>query len=44
MAVFSSEWNKPYDIKKDRNITTDKYMDYCKAHNLDPETYYKFLD
>lgn len=44
MRVFSNQWNEPYDIKKDRFLTIDKYLDYCKAHRLDPETYYKFLD
>lgn len=44
MKVYSNNWNKPYDIKKDRQLTFDKYMDYCKANNLDPDTYYKFLE
>lgn len=44
MKVFEDQWNKPYDIRKDKSLTLEKYFDYCKAHNLDPETYYKFID
>src|SRR5919112_5766143 len=28
MDSFSINWNNPYDIKKDRNLTLDKYLDY----------------
>jgi len=44
MDVFENEWNSPYDIKKDRNLTMDKYLDYCKAYNHDPKAFYKFMD
>lgn len=42
--VFANEWNEPYSIANDRFLTLDKYLDYCKAHKLDPETYDQFLD
>ncbi len=44
MKIFANDWNTPYDIKKDRDITLDKYVDYCKDNKYDPETYYKVLD
>jgi hypothetical protein len=44
MVVYSNEWNDPYDIKKDRFLTYEKYLEYCKAHNLDATTYYKFIN
>jgi hypothetical protein len=44
MTVYSNEWNEPYDIKRDRFLTFEKYMEYCKAHNVDAKTFYKFLD
>lgn len=44
MGVFEDQWNQPYDIRKDKNLTLEKYLDYCKANNKDPETYYKYLD
>lgn len=44
MEVFANEWNKPYSIQKDRFLTMDRYLEYCKANNLDAETYYKFID
>ncbi len=44
MAPFKYDWNKPYDIKKDREITLQKYLDYCKANGYDPETYYKTIE
>jgi hypothetical protein len=42
--VFAREYNKEYDIKKDRAVTLQTYLDYCKAHNHDPLTYYKFMN
>lgn len=42
--VFANEWNDPYDIKKDQFLTFEKYIDYCKAHNLDEKSYFEFLD
>lgn len=43
MKVFSNEWNSPYDIKRDRFLTLDKYLEYCKSNNLDAKTYYQFI-
>lgn len=44
MAVFANQWNDPYDIQKDRFLTVEKYLDYCKANGLNAESYHKFLD
>jgi hypothetical protein len=40
----AESWSAPYDIKKDRFLTMDKYIEYCKAHGYDPKEYTKFLD
>lgn len=42
--TFESKWNNPYEISKDYNLTFDKYVEYCKANNKDPKTFYKFMD
>lgn len=44
LKVFENEWNKPYDIRKDKSLTLEKYLEYCEANNKNPETYYKFMD
>lgn len=44
MAVFANEWNSPYNIQKDRFLTLQSYLDYCKAHNYEPTEYIKFID
>lgn len=41
---FKRHWNEPYDITKDFELTMEKYLDYCKANNKDPDTFYKFMD
>jgi hypothetical protein len=40
----ADSWSAPYDIKKDRFLTLDKYLEYCKAHKYDPKEYAKFID
>jgi hypothetical protein len=40
----ADSWSVPYDIKKDRFLTLDKYLEYCKAHKYDPKEYAKFID
>ena len=42
--VYKNNWNKPYSISKDYELTFDKYLEYCKANNKDIKTYYKFID
>jgi hypothetical protein len=44
MDAFSRGYNDPYDIKKDRFLTLEKYLEYCKAHKYDPVKYIEFLD
>lgn len=44
MKVFANEWNKPYDIKRDRFLTLESYLKYCEAHNYKPKEYIKFID
>jgi len=39
MIYFSNSWNRPYDIKKDRKLTLQSYLDYCEANNLKPLEY-----
>ena len=44
MSLFKSQWNQPYDIKKDMLLTLPKYLEYCKAYNYDSKTYIDFMD
>lgn len=41
--VFADQWNNPYDVRKDRFLTVEKYLDYCKAHGYDPDKWIEFL-
>jgi hypothetical protein len=40
----ADSWSAPYDINKDRFLTLEKYLEYCKAHKYDPKEYAKFID
>lgn len=42
--TFKNQWNQPYEISKDYNLSLDKYIEYCKANGKDVETFYKFMD
>lgn len=42
--TYKNNWNTPYEISKDFNLTFDKYTEYCEANNKDPKTFYKFMD
>jgi|LakMenE01Jun11ns_1017448.scaffolds.fasta_scaffold9245467_2 hypothetical protein len=44
MAVYKNEWNKPYQIEKDYNLTLDEYLSYCKTMGYDPKTYVNLLN
>lgn len=44
MAVFANEWNKPYKLEKDRFITVESYVEYCKAYKYDPVDYLAVLN
>jgi hypothetical protein len=39
MEFFSNNWNKPYDVKKDRDLNLEEYLHFCKAHNYSPMEY-----
>ena len=43
MKFFSNKWGKPYDIKKDRNLTLHLYLEYCMTHNYNPMEYIKYI-
>ena len=43
MVDYYKDWNKPYDIQKDRNLTLESYLEYCKTHNYLPAEYIKNL-
>jgi Mg2+ and Co2+ transporter CorA len=44
MDSFSTNWNNPYAIKKDRNLTLDKYLNYCRENKTDPKDYINYMD
>ena len=44
MEYFSDNWNKPYDIKKDRDLNLETYLNYCRAHKYSPMEYIKNID
>lgn len=44
MSLFNSKYNKPYDIKKDRFLTLDSYLQYCRANGFDEKEYIKIMD
>lgn len=44
MEFFSNNWNKPYDVKKDRDLDLEEYLHYCRAHNYSPMKYIKNID
>jgi len=44
MKFFSNKWNMAYDIKRDRNLTLESYLEYCKAHNFKPREYIKYIN
>jgi len=44
MEYFSDNWNKPYEVKKDRNLNLETYLNYCRAHNYSPMEYIKNMD
>lgn len=43
MGGWRHQWNQPYKIEKDRNLTFESYMSYCEAMNLDPKDYIQVL-
>lgn len=44
MEFFSDNWNKPYDVKKDRDLNLEEYLHYCRAHNYSPMEYIKNIN
>jgi len=44
MVFFSDNWNKPYDVKKDRDLNLEQYLHYCKAYNYSPMEYIKNIN
>jgi len=44
MEVYKSEWNEPYQIEKDYNLTLESYLSYCKTMGYDPKTYINILN
>lgn len=43
-AVFKNQWNSPYKIERDFDLTYDKYIEFCKANKKDQKIFYKFID
>jgi hypothetical protein len=43
MAVFKNEWNNPYKIERDYNLTLESYLSYCKTMGYDSKTYIDVL-
>jgi hypothetical protein len=44
MAVWCDEWNDPYRIERDYNLTLDSYLLYCKTMGYDPKTYINIIN
>ena len=44
MEYFSDNWNKPYDVKKDRDLNLEQYLHYCKTYNYSPMEYIKNIN
>jgi len=44
MIFFSNNWNRPYNIKKDRTLTLESYLDYCRVHKYNPKQYIKNIN
>lgn len=42
-ASFKNAWNNPYDIKKDYELTYDKYIQFCEKNSKDEKTFHKEL-
>jgi len=43
MKVFTTKWNTPYNIKKDRRLTLEEYLKYCKVNNYKPVEYIDYI-
>ena len=43
MEVFENEWNSPYKIEKDYNLTLESYLSYCETMGYDPKTFIDIL-
>lgn len=43
MTVFENEWNSPYKIEKDYNLTLESYLSYCETMGYDPKTFIDIL-
>jgi len=44
MILFSNNWNRPYNINKDRTLTLDSYLDYCGVHKYNPKEQIKNIN
>ena len=44
MNVFENEWNSPYKIEKDYELTMESYLSYCETMGYDPKTFIHILN
>lgn len=40
---FKNNWNRPYTIEKDYELTYEKYLEFCDKNNKDEKTFHKSL-